>query len=168
MSRDVLTNKQNVFDDFIACAEYLIKSKYTNPEKLAIEGGSNSGLLMGAALTQRPELFRAVVSHVGHLRYAAGGDVPQRRVQRDRVPERVKEAEQFKALYACSPYHHVKDGTDYPAGALPDERRVTTTVAWAMNSRKMTARLQTATHSGRPDFSADELGLRARHRDGAE
>ena len=60
-----LTKKQNVFDDFIACAEYLIKSKYTSPDKLAIEGGSNGGLLMGAALTQRPDLFRAVVSHVG-------------------------------------------------------------------------------------------------------
>src|SRR6185437_11745547 len=62
-----LTNKQNVFDDFIACANYLIEHKYTNTKKLAIEGGSNGGLLMGAALTQHPSLFRAVVCHVGVL-----------------------------------------------------------------------------------------------------
>ena len=86
-----LTKKQNVFDDFIACAEFLIRAKYTSPEKLAIEGRSNGGLLMGAALTQRPDLFRAVVSSRGHLRHAARRDFSQRRFQRDRVRHRERE-----------------------------------------------------------------------------
>ena len=63
----MLTRKQNVFDDFIAAAELLVKEKYTNPARLAIRGGSNGGLLVGAALTQRPELFRAVVAQVAML-----------------------------------------------------------------------------------------------------
>jgi prolyl oligopeptidase len=142
-----LTKKQNVFDDFIACAESLIKSKYTSPEKLAIEGGSNGGLLMGAALTQRPELFRAVVSHVGIYDMLRVETFPNGVFN---VTEfgTVKEQEQFKALYAYSPYHHVKDGADYPAVLFltgDNDGRVD-----PMNSRKMTARLQAATHSGRP------------------
>ena len=142
-----LKNKQNVFDDFIACAEYLIKAKYTSAVKLAIEGGSNGGLLMGAAFTQRPDLFAAVVSHVGiydMLRYETFPNgvfnVPEFGSARD--------AEQFKALYAYSPYHHVKDGTDYPAVLLmtgDNDGRVD-----PMNSRKMAARLEAATHSNRP------------------
>jgi prolyl oligopeptidase len=142
-----LTQKQNVFDDFIACAEHLIKIHYTNPERLAIEGGSNGGLLMGAVLTQRPELFRAVVSHVGIY--------DMLRVELDpngsfNVPEygTVKDPEQFKALYAYSPYHRVKDGVAYPAVLFmtgENDHRVN-----PMNSRKMTARLQAATTSGRP------------------
>ncbi|HSR09119.1 MAG TPA: prolyl oligopeptidase family serine peptidase, partial [Bryobacteraceae bacterium] len=103
-----LTSKQNVFDDFIACAEFLIKTKYTSPEKLAIEGGSNGGLLMGAALTQRPELFRAVVSHVGIYDMLRVETYPNGVFN---VTEfgTVKEKDQFQALYAYSPYHHVKD-----------------------------------------------------------
>ncbi|MBZ5725412.1 MAG: prolyl oligopeptidase family serine peptidase [Acidobacteriia bacterium] len=144
-----LTRKQNVFDDFIACAEYLIKAKYTNPEKLAIEGGSNGGLLMGAALTQRPELFRAVVSHVGIYDMLRVENFPNGAFN---VTEfgTVKEADQFRALYAYSPYHHVKDGADYPAVLFltgDNDGRVD-----PMNSRKMTARLQAATHSPRPIF----------------
>ncbi len=142
-----LTKKQNVFDDFIACAEYLIKSKYTSSDKLVIEGGSNGGLLMGAALTQRPDLFRAVVSHVGIYDMLRVETFPNGVFN---VTEfgTVKEKDQFQALYAYSPYHHVKDGTDYPAilfltGA--NDGRVD-----PMNSRKMTARLQAATHSGKP------------------
>jgi prolyl oligopeptidase len=134
-----LTRKQNVFDDFAACAQYLIEHRYTTPTRLAIEGGSNGGLLMGAELTQHPELFRAVVSHVGiydMLRYelAPNGSF--------NVTEfgTVKEADQFRALYAYSPYHHVRNGTRYPAilfqtGA--NDPRVD-----PLNSRKMTARLQ--------------------------
>jgi prolyl oligopeptidase len=142
-----LTHKQNVFDDFIACAEFLIDHKYTSPAHLAILGGSNGGLLMGAAFTQRPELFRAVVSFVGIY--------DMMRVELDpngafNVTEfgTVKDPEQFKALYAYSPYHHVKDGTAYPAILMPtgeNDHRVN-----PMQSRKMTARLQAADISGHP------------------
>jgi prolyl oligopeptidase len=142
-----LTKKQNVFDDFIACAEHLIERKYTSPAHLAILGGSNGGLLMGAAFVQRPDLFRAVVSYVGIY--------DMLRVELDpngafNVTEfgTVKDPDQFKALYAYSPYHHVKDGTAYPAILFPtgeNDHRVN-----PMESRKMTARLQAATSSGHP------------------
>jgi len=142
-----LTHKQNVFDDFIACAQYLIDQKYTSPAHLAILGGSNGGLLMGAALTQRPDLFRAVVSYVGIY--------DMLRVELDPNGEfnvteygTVKDPEQFKALYAYSPYHHVKDGTAYPAILMPtgeNDHRVN-----PMQSRKMIARLQAADSAGHP------------------
>jgi prolyl oligopeptidase len=142
-----LTTKQNVFDDFIACAQHLIDRKYTSPAHLAAMGGSNGGLLMGAAFTQRPDLFRAVVSYVGIY--------DMLRVELDpngafNVTEfgTVKNPEQFKALYAYSPYHHVKDGAAYPAILFPtgeNDHRVN-----PLQSRKMTARLQAATNSGRP------------------
>lgn len=142
-----LTRKQNVFDDFIGCAQYLVEQKYTSPAHLAIMGGSNGGLLMGAALTQRPDLFRAVVSFVGIY--------DMLRVELDpngafNVTEfgTVKDPEQFKALYAYSPYHHVNDKTAYPAILLPtgeNDHRVN-----PMQSRKMTARLQAASSSDHP------------------
>jgi prolyl oligopeptidase len=142
-----LTRKQNVFDDFFACARYLIDEKYTSPAKLAIEGGSNGGLLMGAALTQHPELFRAVVSHVGIYDMLRVELHPNGAFN---VTEfgTVKDPDQFKALYAYSPYHHVKDDTAYPAVLLltgENDARVD-----PHNSRKMAARLQAATSSGRP------------------
>jgi prolyl oligopeptidase len=140
-------NKQNVFDDFFACASHLIERAYTRPDKLAIEGGSNGGLLMGAALTQKPELFAAVISHVGIY--------DMLRVELDdngafNVTEfgTVKDPEEFKALYAYSPYHQVKDGTSYPAvlfTAGENDGRVE-----AYHSRKMAALLQRATTSGKP------------------
>ena len=150
-----LTKKQNVFDDFIACAEHLIKTKYTNPEKLVIEGGSNGGLLMGAALTQRPDLFRAVVSHVGIYDMLRMETFPNGAFN---VTEygTVREPDQFRALYDYSPYHHVKDGADYPAVLFltgDNDGRVD-----PMNSRKMTARLQAATHSDRPIFLRTSSG----------
>ena len=142
-----LTRKQNVFDDFIACARFLIDQNYTSPARLAILGGSNGGLLMGAAFTQHPALFRAVVSYVGIY--------DMLRVELDpngafNVTEfgTVKDPEQFKALYAYSPYHHVKDGTAYPAILMPtgeNDHRVN-----PMQSRKMTARLQAANRSDHP------------------
>jgi prolyl oligopeptidase len=142
-----LTRKQNVFDDFIACAQYLIDKQYTSPSRLAIVGGSNGGLLMGAAFTQRPELFRAVVSYVGIY--------DMLRVERDpngafNTTEygTVTNPDQFKALVAYSPYHHVKDGIAYPAILMPtgeNDHRVN-----PMQSRKMTARLQAATSVDRP------------------
>ena len=142
-----LLKKQNVFDDFIACAETLIKLKYTTPEKLAIEGASNGGLLMGAALVQRPDLFRAVVSHVGIYDMLRFETFPNGVFN---VTEygTIREREQFQALLAYSPYQHVKDGVEYPAVLFltgDNDGRVD-----PMNSRKMTARLQAATRSNRP------------------
>jgi len=142
-----LTRKQNVFDDFAACARYLIERGYTRSEKLAVEGGSNGGLLMGAFLTQNPGLARAVIAHVGIY--------DMLRVELDpngafNVTEfgTVKDPAQFKALHAYSPYHHVADGTKYPAVFfLAGEKDGRVNPA---NSRKMTARLQAATASGHP------------------
>jgi prolyl oligopeptidase len=142
-----LTKKQNVFDDLAACAEHLIKQGYTRSDKLAVEGGSNGGLLMGAFLTQHPQLARAVVAHVGLY--------DMLRVELDpngafNVTEfgTVKDPVQFRALHAYSPYHNVKDGTAYPAVfflAGETDGRVN-----PAHSRRMTARLQAATSSGHP------------------
>jgi prolyl oligopeptidase len=142
-----LTNKQNVFNDFAACAEFLVRSNYTNPSKLAIEGGSNGGLLMGATLTQHPDLARAVVSHVGIY--------DMLRVELDPNGEfnttefgTVKDPEQFKALHAYSPYHRVQNDTKYPAVLMltgEHDGRVN-----PAHSRKMTARLQAASSSKLP------------------
>src|SRR5205809_1173726 len=142
-----LTKKQNVFDDFAAAAEYLIKEKYTRPEKLAIQGGSNGGLLMGAMITQHPDLMRAVVSQVGiydmlRVELAPNGAF--------NVTEfgTVKEPEQFQALYAYSPYHHVVDGTKFPAILMmtgANDGRVA-----PYHSRKMVARLDEANKSQNP------------------
>jgi len=135
----MLTKKQNVFDDFAAAAQYLIDRKYTTPARLAIEGGSNGGLLMGAELTQHPELFRAVVSHVGIYDMLRVELHPNGAFN---VTEfgTVKEENQFRSLFAYSPYHHVVDGTKYPATLFltgDNDPRVD-----PANSRKMTARLQ--------------------------
>jgi prolyl oligopeptidase len=142
-----LTHKQNVFDDMIGCAEHLIARHYTTPAKLAALGGSNGGLLMGAILVQRPDLFRAVVSRVGIYDMLRVELTPNGAFN---VTEfgTVKDPAQLKALYAYSPYHHVKDGTAYPAVLLTTgehDGRVD-----PYNSRKMAARLQAATASGRP------------------
>jgi prolyl oligopeptidase len=142
-----LTKKQNVFDDFAAAVEYLIKEKYTRPEKLAIQGGSNGGLLMGAMITQHPDLIRAVVTQVGiydmlRVELAPNGAF--------NVTEfgTVKNPEQFKALYAYSPYHHVVDGTKYPSILMmtgANDGRVA-----PYHSRKMVARLDEANKSENP------------------
>jgi len=142
-----LTKKQNVFDDFAGAAEYLIKQKWTNPQKLALQGGSNGGLLMGALFTQHPESMRAVVSSVGiydmlRVELAPNGAF--------NVTEfgTVKDPEQFKALYAYSPYHHVVDGTKYPAILMTtgaNDGRVA-----PYHSRKMIARLEEANKSDKP------------------
>ena len=108
------TNKQNVFDDFIAAAEWLVANDYTRPDRLAIQGGSNGGLLVGACMTQRPDLFGACLPAVGvldMLRFhlftigsAWQGDYGD-----------VEQADEFAALYAYSPYHNLVEGTEYPA-----------------------------------------------------
>jgi prolyl oligopeptidase len=144
-----LTHKQNVFDDFIAVAEYLVAQHYTDREHLAIIGGSNGGLLMGAVLTQRPELFRAVVSRVGIYDMLRVELDPNGLFNTTEFGS-VKDAEQFKALYAYSPYHHIKDGTAYPAIFMATgetDGRVN-----PAHSRKMIARLQAATASGMPVY----------------
>ncbi len=137
----MLAKKQNVFDDFISAAEWLIANRYTTSERLAISGGSNGGLLVGAAMTQRPELFRAVICSVPLLdmvRY------DRFKIAKFWVPEygTADDAEQFRVLYAYSPYHHVKDGTRYPAVLFvsgDSDTRVD-----PLHARKMAARMQKA------------------------
>jgi prolyl oligopeptidase len=148
-AQGALTHKQNVFDDFIASAQYLIAHHYTSPEHLASMGGSNGGLLMGAVLTQRPELFRAVVSSVGIYDMLRVELDPNGAFNTTEFGS-TKDPQQFAALYAYSPYHHVTDGGAYPAifmytGAT--DGRVN-----PAHSRKMVARLQAATSSGKPVY----------------
>ena len=143
----MLANKQNTFDDFIAAAEWLIASEYTTPKRLAIAGGSNGGLLMGAALTQRPDLFRAVVVQVpllDMLRYH------RFLIARLWIPEygSPDDPTQFQWLKAYSPYHHVQDGVAYPAVLLATAE--SDTRVDPMHARKMAARLQAATSSRHP------------------
>ncbi len=136
-----------MFDDFIACAQYLIERKYTDHAKLAAMGESNGGLLMGAFLTQRPDLARAVVSRVGIYDMLRVELDPNGAFNTTEFGT-VKNPAQFKALYAYSPYQHVRDGVDYPAVFMAcgaNDGRVN-----PAQSRKMTARLQAATKSGHP------------------
>ena len=143
----MLANKQNGFDDFIAAGEWLIKNRYTNPEKLAIEGGSNGGLLVGAAMTQRPDLFRAVVCTyplLDMVRYH------QFLVAKFWVPEygSSEDAKQFEYIRKYSPYQNVKMGTKYPAVLFitgDADTRVD-----PLHARKMTALVQASTGSDRP------------------
>jgi prolyl oligopeptidase len=143
----MLDRKQNVFDDFIAAAEWLVAQRYTNPGRLGIVGGSNGGLLVGAALTQRPDLFQAVICEyplLDMLRYH------RFLVAQFWVPEygSADVEAQFRPLLAYSPYQNVKDGTDYPA-VLFITGDGDTRVA-PLHARKMTARLQAATSGARP------------------
>lgn len=143
----MLGKKQNVFDDFLAAAEWLLAKGGTDRDHLAIQGGSNGGLLVGAALTQRPDLFRAVVCQVpllDMLRYH------KFLIARLWIPEygSADDPKQFQWLRAYSPYHHVHDGTAYPAvllTAAESDSRVD-----ALHARKMAARLQAASTSGKP------------------
>lgn len=140
----MLEKKQNVYDDFIAAAEWLIAQKYTKPAKLAVSGGSNGGLLTGAVLTQRPELFGAVISAVpllDMLRYQSF------LMARYWIPEygTAESPEHFRFLKAYSPYHNVKKGTKYPAVLLTageNDSRV-----HPLHARKMAALLQASTAS---------------------
>jgi prolyl oligopeptidase len=137
----MLAHKQNVFDDFIAAATYLETSGWTSPDHLAIEGGSNGGLLMGAATVQAPEKFKAVVCFVPLLdmvRYHKFG------LGKAWISEygTADEASDFKFLYAYSPYHHVAPGAHYPAFLMMSsdhDDRVD-----PMHARKFTAALQAA------------------------
>ncbi|MFQ5491075.1 MAG: prolyl oligopeptidase family protein [Phycisphaerae bacterium] len=136
-----LTHKQNVFDDFAAAVKHMIERGYTSSERLAIIGGSNGGLLMGATLVQNPKLVKAVVSYVGIYDMLRVELSPNGAFN---IPEfgTVEKPDQFKALYAYSPYHNVRDGVAYPATLFltgANDPRVD-----PMQSRKMTARLQAA------------------------
>lgn len=143
----MLESKQNVFDDAIAVAEKVIESGYTSPEHLGVMGGSNGGLLVGALVTQRPDLFRAAVCAVPLLdmvRYH------RFLIAKLWIPEygSSDNEEQFRWLYSYSPYHHVKEGTRYPAvlftTAASDSR------VDPLHARKMAAAMQHATSSDRP------------------
>jgi prolyl oligopeptidase len=141
----MLDKKQNVFDDMIAAAEYLISEKYTSANRLAIQGGSNGGLLMGAMITQRPDLFRAVVCQVPLLDMLRYQDF---QIAKLWIPEygNSENAEQFKWLYAYSPYHHVKAGVEYPAVLFmtaDSDSRVD-----PMHARKMAALMQASAANG--------------------
>jgi prolyl oligopeptidase len=143
----MLDKKQNVFDDFIAAAESLVQNRYTNSHKIAIEGASNGGLLVGAVITQRPDLFRAAICAyplLDMLRY------DKFLVARFWVPEygSAEDPAQFKYLYGYSPYQHVRRGTKYPAVIFltgDSDTRVD-----PLHARKMTAMMQWATGSDHP------------------
>lgn len=141
-----LTHKQNVFDDMAACAQHLIDKGYTNPKKLAAVGGSNGGLLMGAMETQHPELFRAIVSFVGIYDMLRVESTPNGSFNVTEFGS-VQDPEQFKALYAYSPYHHVTDGVAYPSMLLVTGENDPRVDSW--QSKKMTARLQAASPATR-------------------
>jgi len=141
----MLEKKQNVFDDFIAAAEYLIAQKYTDRDHLAISGGSNGGLLMGAMITQRPDLFRAVICAVpllDMLRYQ------NFQIAKLWIPEygSAEDPKQFDWLYAYSPYHHVKPGQEYPAILFMTAD--TDTRVDPMHAKKMTALMQAEAKNG--------------------
>jgi prolyl oligopeptidase len=141
----MLTKKQNVFDDFAAAGAYLVAQHYTSHDRLALMGGSNGGLLMGAAITQHPDLARAVVSAVGIYDMVRVELDPNGSFNTTEFGT-VKDADQFRALYAYSPCHHVSKGTAYPAVLMltgATDGRVN-----PMHSRKFTAALQSATSSG--------------------
>jgi prolyl oligopeptidase len=142
-----LTRKQNVFDDFAASLQMLIDRRYTRPDQAAIMGGSNGGLLMGAMLTQHPQMMRAVVSHAGFYDALRWETQPNGEFNVTEFGS-VKDPAQFKALHAYSPLVNVKDGTAYPAVLLTagdNDGRVA-----PYESRKMAARLQAASSSDRP------------------
>ena len=141
----MLDKKQNVFDDFIAAAEFLIAQKYADKDHLAIRGGSNGGLLMGAALTQRPDLYRAVVCQVpllDMLRYQ------NFQIAKLWVPEygSAEDPKQFDWIYGYSPYHHVKPGTQYPAILFMTAD--TDTRVDPMHAKKMAALMQAEAANG--------------------
>lgn len=137
-------NKQNTFDDFIAAAEWLIDNNYTSPRRLGIAGGSNGGLLVGAAITQRPDLFAAATCGVPLLDMLRYQDFLMARYW---VPEygSAEDPEQFKWLLAYSPYHHIKPGTKYPAVFFTTGENDTR--VHPLHARKMAAFMQAATAS---------------------
>jgi prolyl oligopeptidase len=142
-----LLTKPNTWKDFIACAEYLIREKYTDTTHLAIEGGSAGGITIGRSITERPDLFAVAIDAVpasDMLRTEFTPNGPPN------IPEfgTVKEADGFKALYEMSGYHHVKEETNYPAVLITTGFNDPRVISW--EPAKMAARLQAATASGKP------------------
>jgi len=154
-------DKQNVFDDFIAAGEYLVAENYTRPERLAILGGSNGGLLVGAVVNQRPDLFGAAIPAVGVMDMLRFDQFTAGRFWVDDYGSSGN-PEEFAVLYAYSPYHNLEDGTDYPAvlvtTADTDDRVV------PGHSFKYAARLQAA--QGGTDPVLIRIQTRAGHGSG--
>ena len=142
-----LATKQNCFDDFMACASYLDSSRITSRDRMAIMGGSNGGLLMGAVLTQQPDIARAVVAAVPVMDSLRAETTTNGRFNTTEYGT-VEDPEFFTVLHAYSPYHNVVDGADYPAVLLTAGENDTRVDAW--HAKKMAARLQEATSSGAP------------------
>jgi prolyl oligopeptidase len=140
-------NKPNTWRDFIACAEYLIAQKWTQPSRLAIWGGSAGGILVGRAMTERPDLFAVVVPDVGELDLVRAETTPN---GVPNIPEFGSRATEdgFRALLAMSTYHHIKDGVNYPAVLLVHGTNDPRVEVW--NSTKTAARLMAASRSGKP------------------
>jgi prolyl oligopeptidase len=156
----MLDQKQNVFDDVVAVAEHLVETRVTSPSRLAILGGSNGGLLVGAAITQRPDLFRAAVAQVPLL--------DMLRYHRFLMAQlwiaeygSADDPTHFRWLSAYSPYHHVRDGTAYPAVLLATAEGDTRVDP--LHARKMAARLE---HARRPGSADHPVLLRIEDRAG--
>ncbi len=149
----MLAHKQNVYDDFHAAAEFLIREGWTTPKQLAIQGGSNGGLLVGAAMTQRPDLFNAVICAaplLDMIRYVTSELGPTWTVEYGDPAD----PEQFGWLHAYSPYHNVTPGVDYPATMFVVFDNDTRTDP--MHGRKMCAAVQQATSGSRPILLRNE------------
>jgi prolyl oligopeptidase len=142
-----LSTKHNTWKDFIACAEYLISQKYTSTSHLSIEGGSAGGITIGRSITERPDLFAVAIDAVPDSDMVRSEFAPN---GPPNIPEfgTVKEADGFKALYEMSGYHHVTDGTKYPAVMVTTGWNDPRVVSWEPG--KMAARLQAATSSDKP------------------
>jgi prolyl oligopeptidase len=161
----MLLNKQHVFDDFTAAGQYLVDSGYTSPAHFAIRGVSNAGLLMGAALTQRPNLYRAAFIGLPDLdlvrfpAFTTHNNMPALLEYGDAT-----RAEEFEAIRKFSPYQNIKQGTRYPAVLVQTGMNDTRVPPW--QARKFAARLQAATSSGEPvihyhDFRSGHAGGRS-------
>ena len=141
-------NKQNVFDDFIAAAEWLIEMKYTSTEHLGIAGASNGGLLVGACLTQRPDLFGATLPAVGVMdmlrfhKFTIGWAW----VSDYGSPD---DPEDFQSLYAYSPYHNIRDGVEYPPTLVTSADHVPVTSSGRRTRSTSRQSLQPATGNSR-------------------
>ncbi|MBV9613484.1 MAG: S9 family peptidase, partial [Acidobacteriaceae bacterium] len=139
--------KQNTIGDFLACADYLIEQGYSSRKKLSGQGGSAGGITIGGAITQQPQMFAAALINVGDNDALRSETMPSGPAN---IPEfgTVKTEEGFRALYAMDAYQHVKDGTPYPAVLLTTGSNDPRVEPW--QAAKMTARLQTASSSGKP------------------